>query len=163
MENNNGISNFFIDSILKSVKNNSYYYGVYSANNIPTHLITKKNFSIISNLSNVGENGSHFITIIAYCNYVLYLDSFGLPCINENIATFLNSLKRPIFYNATQIQDFSSLFCGYYCVLFVLFFNCHKKNKHLQMHFNNANLLENDNKCVMYICKFIKVLRNKKH
>lgn len=147
-----GISNHYIESILKPVCDN--FRGVYSANTIPVRLLRCQSFSIVCNFSKVGERGTHFVTIIAARDRVLYIDSLGLPCVAQEINTFLRRLKKPVFLNSQQVQDFSSSFCGFYCILFVLYYD--KKTPTFSLMFDTQNLLQNDSTCVKYIQQLLK-------
>lgn len=137
-----GISNHYIDSILRPTCTG--FHGVFSADTIPTNLLRYNQFSIVCNLSKAGEPGSHFISIIVFPNRVLYIDSFGLPCVVQDIINFIRQLKRPIFYNYQQVQDVSSPFCGFYCILFVLYFTYVSTT----LQFERKHLLQNDTICV---------------
>jgi hypothetical protein len=146
-----GISNRYIESILfPSCK---YFKGVFSANSIPGFLTNCETFSIVCNLSRIEEEGSHFISIIASSSHVLYIDSLGLPCIIPEISSFLQKLSRPVFYNVTRVQDLSSKFCGFFCILFVL----HSERKcKFSLKFEETNLLKNDHICIDYIQQLLK-------
>jgi hypothetical protein len=147
-----GISNHFIEHVLKTYCID--FYGVFSANTIPVKLLKREKFSIVCNFSKATEPGSHFVTIIALPNRVLYLDSLGLPCAVSEISTFLLRLKKPVFHNRQQIQDGASKFCGFYCILFVLYFDGKKPSFNLS--FVTGKLLANDNLCITYIKRLLK-------
>ena len=67
------------------------FRGTFSANNIPKF---KDNFfSLIVNLSNEGETGTHFIAIFITENKILYFDSLGSLQINPNIKNGLKIYK----------------------------------------------------------------------
>lgn len=146
-----GVSNHYIDSVLRPTCVN--YCGVYSANNIPLTLKKKNVFSIVCNLSNEGQAGSHFVTILSFPDYVLYIDSLGLPCITKPILNFLSRLNKKVFYNRMQIQSAKSKFCGFYCILFVLHYDTHSR---IKLNFTQKNLLLNDKRCINYITKMLK-------
>ena len=57
-------------------------------------------------------------------NEVIYLDSFGVEHIPKEIKKFLesNSLgNKNIKTNMFRIQDYNSVMCGYFCILFIEF------------------------------------------
>jgi hypothetical protein len=150
----NFISNNYIESILQ--RRTKYFIGVYSADNLPQNLNTSEKFTLICNHDNVGEAGSHFISIICFPDYVFYLDSFGYPCNIDTIKYFLQSLKRKIFYNSLQLQDFTSSYCGFYCILYSLYFDkIFDSMAPLKIKFNMNNLLENDMLCVEQIKRLV--------
>lgn len=145
-----GISNHYIESILQPTCQD--FRGVFSSNNIPKYLQNSVKFSIVCNLSKIGELGSHFITIISQPNYVAYIDSLGLPCSVLEINKFLHKLEKPIYFNKTQIQDTSSTFCGFFCILFVLHFSISST----PIKFDNEDLCLNDAFCIEQICEILK-------
>ena len=95
-------------------------------------------------------------------NDVLYFDSFGLPCENKDILTFIYSVNNKYQYNALQIQHLTSNYCGFYCLAFVMQQDKgnQKIEKFLQM-FNANNKLENDDIVVKYILKNRKKINSK--
>jgi hypothetical protein len=147
-----GLTNIYIESVLSERCIN--FKGVFSCDNIPQHFAKLDQFSIICNFAKENETGSHFVSIIAFKEYVLYIDSFGIPCFNPSLQLFLSKTLRPIMFNTIQIQDFTSNFCGFYCILFVLHFNAQVRTK---MTFSN-NLPENDAICLKYIKTLLLVL-----
>ena len=72
------------------------FLGTFSANNIPK--FKDKYFSLIVNLSNEGETGTHFIAIFITENKILYFDSLGNLRINPNIKNYLVIYKKPTSY-----------------------------------------------------------------
>ncbi len=144
------VSNHYIDSILRPTCPN--FHGVFSSDNIPKKLVNCKQFSIICNLSVVGEKGSHFVTIISLPQHVLYIDSLGQPCTVLPLKNFLRRLDKPTYYNAQQIQDALSSYCGFFCILFVLKFN-HFSSPTIC--FEKKNLPLNDDICIMEIKKIL--------
>ena len=84
------------------------FRGTFSANNIPKF---KDNFfSLIVNLSNEGETGTHFIAIFITENKILYFDSLGSSQINPNIKhylkTFHTTKNRYNIYLALIVDSF---------------------------------------------------------
>lgn len=146
-----GLSNIFIDEFL--IKYCDTYCGIYASDNIPSQLLKKARFSIIVNLSKRREKGSHYIAIICFPTYVLYIDSFGVPCYVNTISNFLKSLNRPIKFNLKQIQHNQSTFCGFFTILYVMY---HEKPV-INIYFGAHNLRQNDQLCIEYI----KLLKNK--
>lgn len=145
-----GISNVFIDSILSPICHK--FIGVYSANTLPNYNIPTT-FSLVCNLSPLGEPGSHFVTVISQKECVLYVDSLGFTCVTPQISQFLHHLKKPVLYNTLQIQDFESNFCGFYCILFCLFYD---KPRLLSLKFSKTQLKSNDVRCIKFIQQILK-------
>lgn len=96
------------------------FRGVFGKNELKNIKITKYPFGIISNESNFGSRGTHWVCV--YFNTSKdcdYFDSYGDPPITE-IDAFINKhiegLKR---YNRKQLQQYNSDVCGQYCIYFI--------------------------------------------
>lgn len=152
-----GLTNIYLDKIL--IKRCSDYVGIYSSNNIPLQVGEgRKKYSLICNLSEEGESGSHFITILVMGGrWLYYLDSLGLPCLSQHIMKWMTKQKLPIFHNSVAIQSANSLLCGYYCMLYVLLYDSNTKSP-ITAQFSK-DYEDNDKKCVEYL---ISVLRRNK-
>ena len=70
----NGISNVYIDKLMKKISCRSFN-GTFSIDNIP--VFDDDVFSIIINLSKQNEIGTHFIAVYVLENKIIYFDSFG--------------------------------------------------------------------------------------
>ena len=140
-----GITNDFIHDITAEICS-KIYQGLYPANEIPPKLAKKTDFSIIVNV------GRHFVSIIACESYIIYIDPFGIPCLEPFTATFLKKCKRPILYNKKPIQSVKSKYCGLYAVLFVLYYD--PPIVKIKMKFDN-NWEKNDQRCISYIKKLL--------
>jgi hypothetical protein len=143
----NGLTNVYIAKFLTAHSKN--FRGVFSANNINNRLLTARTFSIVCNLSRHDESGSHFITILAYPKYILYIDSFGLQCFNSDIKKFMKRLDKPIFHSTSQVQALSSNFCGFFCILQVL-----ARESKIKVKFSK-NPKNNDATCIKHIKRMI--------
>jgi hypothetical protein len=144
----NGLTNIYIQNFLE--QSSKLFRGVFSANTIYPGLLSLNNFSIVCNLSRYAEPGTHFVCILAYPNYVIYIDSFGLECSSSDINEFLVQLNRPIYHSTTQVQAIVSNFCGFFCILQVL-----AREANINIEFSHV-LEENDAICVNYIKSLIK-------
>ena len=137
-----GLTNAYIEkSGLKLIRN---FLGCYPADyNVKTK---KKNFSVIFNLSNHNEAGTHFIAINCSKNIVIYFDSFGNPCTNKHLKLFLkkNCANKKLVYNKTKVQSDKSTFCGIFCLGFLLSQQNEITLKNFLKIFHPTNLLLND-------------------
>jgi hypothetical protein len=152
----NGVTNKYIEDFLRPVT--KHFIGVFSANNLPKHLSKSETFSLICNHDNLGEAGSHFISIVHVGICILYIDSLGFPCTIDDIRNFLWSFQLPVFYNSRQLQSVDSSFCGFYCILYVLHFD-QMFNYHVlppKLVFNVIELNENDMLCIKQIRKLLR-------
>ena len=119
-----GISNVYIDTILKglNVKN---FLGTFSSDTLPKQAVSMENFSLVTNLSRKTEKGTHFVAIIKRNHTLLYLDSLALSInLHQDILNFVTSIRNveTISTLKNACQNFNSVHCGFFCILFVLLF-----------------------------------------
>lgn len=74
-------------------------------------------FSII-NLETSHQEGSHWTCVLYTPTDSYYFDSYGFVPPLE-----LEEVIKPYVYNDSDIQDFNSEACGYYCIAFIKFMN----------------------------------------
>ena len=84
--------------------------------------IKSKRYSFITNTDLHHEQGEHWNVWVFHGDKVLFFDSFGrdprdssFPEIYKDILNCFEFFK----YNKTQIQNFTSSTCGYYCIKFL--------------------------------------------
>ena len=98
---------------------------------------------MIYNLQNHNEKGSHWCSITKINNTIFIFDSFGIGEIPSEIYKIYKDFK--IITNIYQIQDISSILCGSYSILFILY---DVKNKNDSINFltlfNKSNFLKNE-------------------
>ena len=113
-------------------------------------------FSLIVNLSNEGETGTHFIAIFITENKILYFDSLGSFQINPNIKHYLETYKKPISYDQKQIQHLLSSHCGFFCIAFIICIENMIQTKFFLKIFHKRKLYLNDFICEKIITNFIR-------
>lgn len=115
-----------------------------------------KNLSFIINLSDCNEKGSHFVAIYVSSNKIYYFDSYGLPPFSPEIKKFIKKNKingRTFKYNSQLIQNKDSIFCGYYCIAFLMSFDLNMTRTSFNKIFKNEN--KNDTTVINFIIKCI--------
>ena len=90
-------------------------------------LTANKSFIINSQTSNLP--GSHFLCVLIKPKEIYYFDSLAFPLLNCYIDKKLKFMNKPIrSCNQDQaIQGVNSVFCGYYCLSFLIV--CQKRKK----------------------------------
>ena len=101
------------------------------------------NKSLIYNLQNSDQNGSHWCSITRRNNSIFIFDSFGIGEIPSEIYKIYKDFK--IITNIFQIQHISSILCGLYSILFILY-DIKNKNDFINFLtlFNKSNFLKNE-------------------
>ena len=86
----------------------------------------------IMNLQSSYEPGTHWTAIIVYSDSVLYFDSFGVICPENEYQLFKHHFPF-IFYNTTDIQNINSVLCGWYCIALLAYLH-YNRNKNTIPH-----------------------------
>ena len=130
-------SNIFINNLLKDNKN---FMGCFSKDQIK---LIGNNKSMIINLQDANQRGSHWIALNRVNNTIFVFDSFGIGYIPVGIFKVFKNLK--IITNIYRIQDISSNLCGMFCVLFILY-DIKSKNTFINFLtlFNTNDFLKNE-------------------
>ena len=120
----NELSNFEIIDIIKEMKLDYHFGGVYSKDLLPKELIREK-FYIVNLEDSDGENGGTHWTVFYYNKPLtsIYFDSYGFIA-----PVHVQDRIKPYIYNDAEIQDFNSSACGYFCLAFINFLH-NKDNK----------------------------------
>ena len=107
------LSNLFINDLLKD---NKIFSGCFSKDRI---ILIDNNKSLIYNLQNSNENGSHWCSIPRRNNTIYVFDSFGIGEIPSETYKIYKNFK--IVTYIYQIQHISSILCGLYSISFILY------------------------------------------
>ena len=131
------LNNIFINNLLKNNKN---FMGCFSKDQIK---LIENNKSMIINLQDSNQPGSHWIALKRVNNTIFVFDSFGIGYIPVGIFKVFKNLK--IITNMYRIQDISSNLCGMFCVLFILY-DIKSKNDFIKFLtlFNSNDVLKNE-------------------
>ena len=103
----------------------------------------------IINLDTSNNNGTHWTALYYHPLNSYYCDSFGFVPPLE-----VEEKIKPYLYNDSDIQDFNSEACGYYCLAFIKFLY-DKTDKELAfkefLKMFNKKTIENDNILKKYL------------
>lgn len=150
------VSNLFLNGFMLYLPE---YKGTYSADNIPMFAVDTT-FSIIVNLSNSDEIGSHFVAVEWDCskNNVFYYNPFGGKCTNKYILSFMEKYSMQYKYSLLHVQSYSSDMCGFFCAGYLI--SSHLKIDFYEYHkiYNFNDLLTNDRVVTDFIIKHLNKL-----
>ena len=122
------------------LKNEEHFSGCYSKDHIP---LIENNKSLIFNLENSDQSGSHWVSLSRKNNNIFIFDSFGVGHIPNNLYNIYKNYN--IITNIYRIQDKNSNLCGMFCVLFCLY-KVDSKNKFIPFLnlFNSNDFIKNE-------------------
>ena len=131
------LSNVFINNLLKNEKS---YLSTFSKDEIP---LIENNKSLIFNLQNSNQSGSHWIALSRTNKNIFIFDSFGVGHIPKNIYKIYK--KFNIITNIYRIQHINSNLCGLFSILFCLY-KVNSKNKFIEFlnMFNVNDYIKNE-------------------
>jgi hypothetical protein len=139
------------DSKLLSNFDLDYYAGLFR---IPLTAVLSKDLfrsqpakvgNYIVNLEDSELGGSHWTVIMLTKKLALYYDSFGQPPPQE-IIRFVKRFNKKIkiIYSIDQLQSTRSVYCGWFCLLFIHWFAIkHQKSTNYRYLLNQHNALFN--------------------
>ena len=93
-----------------------HFRGVYSRDGLPRKI--RKECGII-NLDDIQGAGTHWVCYRNLTGVVEYFDPFGLIMPNEATECF-NTSGKQIVYSIDEIQNRSTVLCGYWCLYYLL-------------------------------------------
>ena len=105
--------------------------------------LIKNNKSLIFNLQNSDQKGSHWVSLSTKNYNIFIFDSFGIGYVLTNLYKIYKNYN--IITNIYRIQDINSNLCSMFCVLFCLY-KVDSKNKFISFLnlFNSNNFLKNE-------------------
>ena len=126
-----------MNNLLKDYKK---FIGCFSKDQIK---LIGNNKSMIINLQDSNQPGSHWIALKRVKNTIFLFDSFGVGYIPIGIFKVYKNYK--IMKNIYRIQDISSNLCGMFCVLFI-YYDIKSKNDFIKFLtlFNSNDFLKNE-------------------
>lgn len=146
-----GLTNEYVEGLGKKVCG-KFFLGTFPCDLLPK-VDRKKSFSLIINLSKHNTNGSHFVALFADKNILMYFDPLDNKCNNKYILKFIreNKKKRKIKQKFKKIQSDESIFCGYFCIAFLLSRKLNLSFKLFFSKFDYKNLKNNDSHVISFI------------
>ena len=130
------LSNFDLIDWIKKL-GIEHFKGIYSRDGLPREI--GKECGII-NLDDIQGSGTHWVCYRNINNVVEYFDPVGLIIPNE-VLSYFRRAKKQIVYSIDEIQNRSTVLCGYWCLYYLLE---RQKGKSIldvihNLHFDNDN------------------------
>ena len=137
LKKNYPLTNIFINNLLKDEES---YLNTFSKNEIP---LIENNKSLIFNLQNFNQPGSHWISLSRKNKNIFIFDSFGIGYIPKNIYDIYKNVN--IITNIYRIQHINSNLCQLFSILFCLY-KVNSKNKLIEFlnMFNVNDFIKNE-------------------
>lgn len=117
---------------------------------------TVKHYSFITNTDLHHQSGEHWNAWVVKENEIIFFDSFGrdprdtsFPNNYKNIVETFNDFE----YSTVQIQDFTSVTCGYFCIHFIYVLSLGLDLEFFLNEYSN-NFMKND----MLVVDFVNML-----
>ena len=95
-------------------KNEPRFDGVYSRKNLPNKI---KKRAYVINLDEYENTGTHWVSLFAKANEVIYFDRFGVEHFPKEINKVIGNKK--VNASAFRIQAYDSIMCGYFYIEFI--------------------------------------------
>ena len=108
--------------IKKYYENEPILNGVYCRNNLPKKI---KDETYEINLDEYTVQGTHWIALFCNRSEIVYLDSFVVEHVSEEIKKFVGN--KNIIANIFLVQANNSVMFGYFCIGFIDFMLASKK------------------------------------
>ena len=123
----------------KYYQNEPRLNGVYSRNNLPKKI---KDGAYVINLDEYAGVGTHWIALFCRRKEIVYLDSFGVEHVPEEIKGFIGN--KNIIANIFRVQGNNSIMCGFFCTGFIDFILVNKTLTDFTSFFSPDDFEKND-------------------
>ena len=136
------LTNFEIQNYYK---NEPRFNGVFSRNKLTKKI---KDAAYVINLDEYADVATHWIALSCNRNEIVYLDSFGVEHVPEEIEEFI--VNKNIIAKIFWVQANDSVLCGYFCIGFIDFMLAGKKLTDYTSLFSPHDFKKNDDIILSY-------------
>lgn len=131
------------NQINKSLRNVSSFIGTFPADRIP--VVKARPASFVLNFDKHDSQGSHWVSLILLPNGESeYMDSFGLPPLQQDILNYIKKNSKAYTFNCQQFQHPLAISCGLYAIHFIKHRYRNLSFESFSAHFSK-NLANNEN------------------
>ena len=131
--------------IQKYYQNEPRFNGVFSRNNLPKKI---KDGAYVINLDEYADVGTHWIALFCNRNEIVYLDSFGVKHVPQEIKKSVGN--KNIKANIFGVQANDSVMSGYFWIGFIDFMLAGKKSTDYTNMFSPYDFKKNDDIILTY-------------
>ena len=131
--------------IQKYDQNEPTFNSVFSRNNLPK---TINDGTIVINLDEYTDVGTHWIALFCNRTEIVYFDSFGVEHVLEEIKEIV--ANKNIIANIFWVQANNSGMCEHFCIGFINFMLAGKELTDFTSLFSHYNFKRNDNIILSY-------------
>ena len=121
------------------------FNGVFSRNNLPK---TIRDGAYVINLDEYADVGTHQIALFCNRNEIVYINSFGVEHVPEEIKELVGN--QNIKANIFRVQANDSVMCEYFCIGFIDFMLAGKKLTDFTNLFSPHDFKKNDSIILSY-------------
>ena len=132
--------------IQKYFQNETRFNGVFSRDNVPKKI---KDGAYVINLDEYADVDTHWIALSCNRSEIVYLDSFGIEHVPQEIKEFVEN--KNIIAHIFRVQANNSIMCGYFCTGFIDFMLADKKVTDFTNMFSPYDFEKNDNIILSYV------------
>ncbi len=121
-----GLTNIYIDKLIRKKLKIGSFVGVYSCDNVPVSVLKSASGCFVCNTSPRNAPGEHFIAVLVTCVRVYVFDSLArnIESTFPKLYSRLCKSEKPVHaVFRFPVQSSSSLYCGYYCAFFIAMLN----------------------------------------
>ena len=148
----NGLRSDYLNKLANLCLQPEKFKGVYPCNHF-ADLFLKPGHMAIVNLSHSKNKGSHYVSVMTTKKHVYYMDPYGTSCDDKFIMKALKKTKKPIKFLSVPIQPIDSLFCGFFCLCFLIIGSKNTKPlRAIKKKFSSIDVHQNE-KTAVYIIK----------
>lgn len=146
----NGLSNDFVAKVCSKLFGKNFL-GVFPCD-IQPETRGLRRFSIIFNTGDSTTTGEHFVALYRENKKLFYFDSYGKKPEDKNVIEFINNQEnKQLICWKKKIQHDKSIYCGFFCIAFLLY--KYRKISNFCHIFSLKNTHLNNKKVVNFITK----------
>ena len=140
-----GLRGDYLEKLSRGCFKKREFKGVFACDEFAKMKKLHKGDKFICNLASSNRKGIHWISIYVGENSIIYFDPLGIPCHDMYILKMMEKSKKKIHTSNYKIQSFTSHFCGFFALSFLIICeNYCSPLKQVKKIFNEKDFLKNE-------------------